>query len=355
MASRKNKPSTLDSTAKKKQAPSFLPNYFTTGLPPYDYTTASSNAQLPQRLMAESSTATIPSAPQAQGALFGYEPRNPNTERESTGHPPYIMYPPPSWMAFANQLQESQRQTAFYNDYDADSREGATSPTEIELAHIEEVQHMGCTCKRTKCLKLYCQCFGVKIFCGKNCRCLDCHNNVEHEKQRNKAMGLILLRNPRAFDAKFKRAATGDDENKVIAHKMGCKCKKSGCMKKYCECYAGSVRCTENCKCKECMNTEGNDEQFPLPILPSPASSTGRRKTQRTPARAKRPHEEKAAQSLAFLKSSSPDPIKRMRYTEDSPPTSAIKQAPIEVNEEHGAMLLLAAQAMTEIGQSPAK
>lgn len=39
--------------------------------------------------------------------------------------------------------------------------EGATSPSQIEDFHKEEVATMGCTCKKTKCLKLYCQCFAV--------------------------------------------------------------------------------------------------------------------------------------------------------------------------------------------------
>jgi len=132
-------------------------------------------------------------------------------------------------------------------------REGATSPTQIELSHRDEVQHMGCTCKKTRCLKLYCQCFGVKLFCGGNCRCVECFNTRRHEKQRKEAMRSILLRNPGAFDTKFRKTAqnapgTGDTAPSAVtttavaptegpggqplAHKVGCKCRKSACMKK---------------------------------------------------------------------------------------------------------------------------
>ena len=34
----------------------------------------------------------------------------------------------------------------------------------------------------------------------------------------------------------------------------GCHCKKSRCLKKYCECFEGSVYCGPNCKCVECQN-----------------------------------------------------------------------------------------------------
>jgi hypothetical protein len=84
----------------------------------------------------------------------------------------------------------------------------ALSPTEIELNHRDEIQHMGCTCKKTRCLKLYCQCFGAKLYCGANCRCMICFNNRKHEKQRKEAMRNILSRNLSAFDTKFKKDAT---------------------------------------------------------------------------------------------------------------------------------------------------
>jgi hypothetical protein len=116
---------------------------------------------------------------------------------------------------------------------------GATSPTQIESSHRDEVQHMGCTCKKTRCLKLYCQCFGVKVYCGPNCRCLQCYNVELHEKFRKEAMRLILSRNPTAFDTKFKKAQGGggvaeekDASGKALTHKLGCKCRKSACMKK---------------------------------------------------------------------------------------------------------------------------
>ncbi|RLN30408.1 protein tesmin/TSO1-like CXC 7 [Panicum miliaceum] len=36
-----------------------------------------------------------------------------------------------------------------------------------------------------------------------------------------------------------------------------CTCKKSGCLKKYCDCYQGGAGCSINCKCEDCRNPFG--------------------------------------------------------------------------------------------------
>lgn len=157
------------------------------------------------------------------------------------------------------QSQEYKRAMEIMN-MDAGDREGATSPSQIETIHREEVTTMGCTCKKTKCLKLYCQCFAVKIYCGVNCRCMVCHNVETHEKERLAAIRSILSRNPQAFEVKFKKAVP-DQTAVELAHKLGCKCRKSACMKKYCECYAGGVKCSDNCRCVGCKNGGGNEDR----------------------------------------------------------------------------------------------
>lgn len=111
---------------------------------------------------------------------------------------------------------------------------------------------MGCKCKNTKCLKLYCECLRNRATCGPACQCKQspktavdvCNNNEDFKDERKNAIRDILKRNILAFEEKVSQ-----DQ-----HFKGCKCKNSFCQKKYCECYERNVACTDKCKCQNCKN-----------------------------------------------------------------------------------------------------
>jgi hypothetical protein len=63
---------------------------------------------------------------------------------------------------------------------------------------------MCCNCKKSHCLKLYCECFTSKTYC-QGCNCTNCYNTPANNEVREKAMQTTLERNPVAFDPKITR------------------------------------------------------------------------------------------------------------------------------------------------------
>lgn len=116
----------------------------------------------------------------------------------------------------------------------------------LENANSIIVATRGCKCKNSKCVKLYCECFQGGRICSDKCNCLDCKNTLEESHEGGERYIKIqecLEKRPDSFDVRERN--TGD----------GCRCKKSNCVKKYCDCYRVGQFCVGICRCIDCKNT----------------------------------------------------------------------------------------------------
>jgi hypothetical protein len=100
-----------------------------------------------------------------------------------------------------------------------------------------------CSCKKTRCLKLYCECLSKGVYCSVMCRCELCENH-EHSASRVRELASSALGS------------------------RGCACQKSQCQKKYCECYSSQLKCTSKCACFDCKNMIKVQPSQPPPPRP---------------------------------------------------------------------------------------
>lgn len=100
-------------------------------------------------------------------------------------------------------IMKSPREDVSDNQCLVVDREVLKTPLKIKVMEESESTKPSrtCNCKRSGCLKLYCDCFANKKYC-KDCNCEKCLNTIDNYSGHNSAIQQISDRNSSAFKLK---------------------------------------------------------------------------------------------------------------------------------------------------------
>lgn len=132
-----------------------------------------------------------------------------------------------------------------------------TSDKSNEKSLYSQASESCCSCKKSRCIKLYCECFARGNECGSSCGCQSCLNAPQYSELKKLVVKEIVCRNPQAFSG---RAALQPRPNR-----RACRCRKTACSKRYCECVAAGLPCSSECRCCDCSNGKAHDSSHPSP------------------------------------------------------------------------------------------
>ncbi|XP_051541432.1 protein lin-54 homolog isoform X2 [Myxocyprinus asiaticus] len=211
--------------------------------------------QTPQRLIMPATH-----LPQIQPNLTNLPPGTVLTPAHGSGNMGYAVLPAPYVTQISQPAFVTLTSSSTFSTATPIQTQARLSLNGLSTSEATSRPRKPCNCTRSQCLKLYCDCFANGEFCN-NCNCVNCFNNLDHESERLKAIKACLDRNPVAFKPKIGKGKEGESDRR---HSKGCNCKKSGCLKNYCECYEAKIMCSSICKCMGCKNFEESPERKTL-------------------------------------------------------------------------------------------
>jgi len=184
------------------------------------------------------------------------KPRSfPSATSSSQSMPSNNNEPQTSKRLLSPQQHQQQQETPLFKKAKGFDKLDLLCSATLEIGELHD-NPTGCSCPKSKCVALYCDCFKAGRRCNPSqCSCLDCKNTIAEsgmDGARTKAIRCILARNPRAF----RTAGEGNKLLKLPPGEIACNCVRSRCLKLYCSCFHNGKACKAGiCTCVGCRNT----------------------------------------------------------------------------------------------------
>ncbi len=103
---------------------------------------------------------------------------------------------------------------------------------------------IGCACKKSKCLKMYCEYFAGQFLCSvQTCKCLSCSNRHKDDERRRQAISVARTKDVLIFE-KHLQSRTKIIGDMVVTKSNGrisCRYKRSRCVMKYCDYFLSAL------------------------------------------------------------------------------------------------------------------
>lgn len=122
-------------------------------------------------------------------------------------------------------------------------------------------ESLKCACAKSRCLRLHCSCFVKGRLCGPECQCIGCLNNMNHEQERSFVMHYTAKIRSDVFQPAFVQLG----EERFVVNRRGCKCSRSKCQNRHCECFKNGVPCGPRCVCTDCSIKNKEITNYHLP------------------------------------------------------------------------------------------
>ena len=151
----------------------------------------------------------------------------------------------------------------------------------LKNERMEQNNKIHCTCKKTKCIKKYCECYSNGVFCY-NCKCENCENKpfyMDNNIKNSNNINININKKEEEEINENKNTKQSIDNNmdnndNNIKKLIICTCSKSGCNKNYCECFKAKVKCNNKCRCIKCLNKPEDSIQLDETKMISKSIST---------------------------------------------------------------------------------